>query len=433
MIKTKTLLQIFIVIIFFISSVYGQSWQNYNSANSELQNDTINSVEIGEDGTIWFATNDGLASLKDGVWNSFNTENGLNSKLSFISFLPNNSQNLWVATNFGAVILTANSNSDLTDPQFITKASDQIVSDAVTSFNLDGLLSKWIGTDKGLSVITNSGVYNFTAANGFENGNVSALSVLPDNWVHIATRGGGVSRLKYNGVDGITSASKIENSWSALPSDSVLTIYVTDDTLNWYGTTKGAATFFGENSKSNNWWVYNTFSSGIIDNYVKTIIRDNIGNMWFGTKKGLSKLSADGNSWQSFTEQDGLISNNIFDIDVDINNNLWIATDKGISFLSNIQTSVEEQNNNDYNLYLTNYPNPFNPNTNIEYVISKTSKVKLEVYNNIGKLVEVLVDKKLNSGNYNVRFDSKNLPSGVYFYRLITEQTAITKKMILLK
>ncbi|MCB9247278.1 MAG: hypothetical protein H6613_01385 [Ignavibacteriales bacterium] len=50
-------------------------------------------------------------------------------------------------------------------------------------------------------------------------------------------------------------------------------------------------------------------------------------------------------------------------------NNIWIATDKGVSFISNNPSAVEEQNKTDYKINLTNYPNPFNPETNIEYTI----------------------------------------------------------------
>jgi ligand-binding sensor domain-containing protein len=147
----------------------------------------------------------------------------------------------------------------------------------------------------------------------------------------------------------------------------VLAVYVTDNGLRWYGTTEGVPTHFGEDTKDiNNWGRYNTHTSGIIDNYVRAIISDNYGDMWFGTRKGLSKLSAEESSWQSFTEQDGMISNNIFDLKVDSDNNLWIATDKGASYLITQPTSVHQKGKIDYQIKIVNYPNPFNPETKIE-------------------------------------------------------------------
>jgi ligand-binding sensor domain-containing protein len=432
--KSKILILILLTCI-NIDYLFAQTWQSFTAANSGLPDNMVNSITISSDSTVWFATDAGLASYKNNTWNVFKTGDGLSSnKLNFVSFLPLDSKKLWAASNSGATILNVNSNNSISDPQYITKANNNIVSDTVTVIDLDNLSNNWIGTDKGLSVITNSGVYNFTKENGFENSKVNSLKSLSDNWVHIGTAGGGVKRLKYNGIDAVTAASEIITTWSGLASDSVLTIYVTDDTLRWYGTTEGVSTHFGTDTKDiNNWGRYNTFTSSIIDNYVRAIIRDNNGNMWFGTRRGLSKLSPDKSSWQSFTEQDGLISNNIFDLEVDSDNNLWIATDKGVSYLTNLSTSVHQKETIDYQIKLANYPNPFNPVTKIDYTIPKSGKVKLEVFDNLGSLIKVLVDKTQNAGNYQVLFGGDNIPSGIYLYRLTTERSSITKKMVLIR
>ncbi|MGE5847682.1 MAG: two-component regulator propeller domain-containing protein [Ignavibacteria bacterium] len=432
--KSKILIFILLPCI-NINYLFAQTWQSFTAANSGLPDNMVNSITISSDGIVWFATDAGLASYKDNIWNVFKTDDGLSSnKLNFVSFLPLDSNKLWAASNSGATILNVNSNSSVSDPEYITKANNNIVSDTVTVIAMDGFLSNWIGTDKGLSVITNSGIYNFTQENGFESGKVNSLRSLSDNWVHIGTSGGGVKRLKYNGVDGITAASEIITTWSGLASDSVLTIYVTNNGVRWYGTTEGVSTHFGEDTKDiNNWGRYNTQTSGIIDNYVRAIISDNYGDMWFGTRKGLSKLSAEESSWQSFTEQDGLISNNIFDLEVDSDNNLWIATDKGVSYLITQPTSVHQKEKIDYQIKLANYPNPFNPVTKIDYTIPKSGKVKLEVFDNLGSLIKVLVDKTQNAGNYQVLFGGDNIPSGIYLYRLTTERSSITKKMVLIR
>ena len=59
--------------------------------------------------------------------------------------------------------------------------------------------------------------------------------------------------------------------------------------------------------------------------------------------------------------------------------------------------------------------------------------MNLKVYDVLGQEVKTLVDKYESAGNYNVKFDAENLPSGVYIYRLITESFVVSKKMILLK
>ena len=80
-----------------------------------------------------------------------------------------------------------------------------------------------------------------------------------------------------------------------------------------------------------------------------------------------------------------------------------------------------------------NYPNPFNPSTTIRYTLAKDSKVKIVVYDLLGKEVATLVDTKLNAGEHTVKWNTENMASGIYIYKLITKDFAQSKKMTLLK
>lgn len=85
------------------------------------------------------------------------------------------------------------------------------------------------------------------------------------------------------------------------------------------------------------------------------------------------------------------------------------------------------------NFYLKqNYPNPFNPTTIIEYNVLTPGYVSLIVYDALGREVEVLIDEKKQTGKYQIEFDALGLTSGVYFYRLKTENFVEEKQMILL-
>jgi photosystem II stability/assembly factor-like uncharacterized protein len=85
-----------------------------------------------------------------------------------------------------------------------------------------------------------------------------------------------------------------------------------------------------------------------------------------------------------------------------------------------------------FSLY-QNYPNPFNPSTKISYDLTSNANVKLVVYDVLGRAVKTLVNGKQNAGNYEIVFDAVNLPSGVYFCKLITDSYSAVKKMIILK
>ena len=80
-----------------------------------------------------------------------------------------------------------------------------------------------------------------------------------------------------------------------------------------------------------------------------------------------------------------------------------------------------------------NYPNPFNPTTQINYSIPANSHVTLKVYNTLGQEIATLFDGTKKAGNYQVTFDGSALSSGVYFYRLQSDNVTLTKKFALMK
>ena len=82
---------------------------------------------------------------------------------------------------------------------------------------------------------------------------------------------------------------------------------------------------------------------------------------------------------------------------------------------------------------LQNYPNPFNPGTTIKFVIPEKSNVVITIFNSIGEDVLTLVDENKEAGSYEVNFNASGFTSGIYYYKLQTDNFAQTKKMILMK
>ena len=101
-----------------------------------------------------------------------------------------------------------------------------------------------------------------------------------------------------------------------------------------------------------------------------------------------------------------------------------------------IISSIEESSNDliptEFKIF-QNFPNPFNPSTKIKYAIPTNAFVNLTVYNVLGKTVTTLVNQEKPAGNYEIIFDGSKIPSGVYFYRLTTNNFISSKKMILVK
>jgi hypothetical protein len=86
-----------------------------------------------------------------------------------------------------------------------------------------------------------------------------------------------------------------------------------------------------------------------------------------------------------------------------------------------------------------NYPNPFNPSTKIKYDLPKAGKIKIEIFNLLGQKVATLLNEQMPLGSHEVEFTAKDLPSGVYLYRIVVDSYGEvgnyveTKKMLLLR
>ena len=83
--------------------------------------------------------------------------------------------------------------------------------------------------------------------------------------------------------------------------------------------------------------------------------------------------------------------------------------------------------------HINNSPNPFNPETILNYGLTSNGFTKIEVFNMMGQLISTLVQEYQTAGEYNVKFTGNNLPSGIYFYRLTTPNFTKTEKMMLIK
>lgn len=80
-----------------------------------------------------------------------------------------------------------------------------------------------------------------------------------------------------------------------------------------------------------------------------------------------------------------------------------------------------------------NYPNPFNPTTKIQYSLAKQTDVRIVVFDALGKQVSEMIKNDVPQGSYSVDFNGTRLTSGIYFYRIITNEFTDTKKMMLVK
>ena len=101
----------------------------------------------------------------------------------------------------------------------------------------------------------------------------------------------------------------------------------------------------------------------------------------------------------------------------------------------NVKLAAKESDNLipiQYSL-LQNYPNPFNPVTKISFELPNDAKVKLVVYDLLGREIKSIVNSQLTTGKYTFEFDGNNFSSGVYFYKITAADFTAVKRMVLIK
>ena len=111
---------------------------------------------------------------------------------------------------------------------------------------------------------------------------------------------------------------------------------------------------------------------------------------------------------------------------------IWYENGK-TEFIYSFSVSNEiEEKANSFKLS-QNYPNPFNPTTSINFDLLKSGFVSLKVYNILGAEVKTLISENISAGQHSVSFDATNLPSGIYYYTINTNNFSETKSMSLIK
>ena len=111
-------------------------------------------------------------------------------------------------------------------------------------------------------------------------------------------------------------------------------------------------------------------------------------------------------------------------------------TGSGVPVAGAFATSIDQAPANDLPTDFSldgNYPNPFNPQTTVTFQVPEAGKIRLAVYDVLGREVTLLVNGSVQAGKHEVRFDARAMPSGTYFARMVTANGVHTRPMILIK
>ncbi|TFH25444.1 MAG: hypothetical protein E4H10_09380 [Bacteroidia bacterium] len=320
-----------------ISTVNGKAGKHSNGIGISVKN--VNSVVVDNDNIKWFSTDVGIVSFDGNNWKLHEDNKSLpNQNLKGLTYVDNpEGPELWIASPNGATV-TKLPIDDKTDAITFNPENAPLISKDVLGIAAGKDTIRWIGTDKGVSALSNdkwlTPDYDMHYPERmFMLFPITSMATnLKGDSLFVGTAGAGIARVYRDDVDGISGAS-VYAQWGPidLPSDNIQSIFIAPDGTKWFGTEEGVARHTGNNTLDN-WTVYTT-DDGLVDNFVQVISGDKKGNIWFGTKAGISVFT--GSSWISYTTDNGLASNNILSIATDNNGSVWIGTDAGITSYEN--------------------------------------------------------------------------------------------------
>ena len=171
----------------------------------------------------------------------------------------------------------------------------------------------------------------------------------------------------------------------------------------------------------------------IVSNLIK--IDNEPGNFTFADSVGYFEIQLPSGTYDIYAERVFYEDNTIYGVTLEDNH------DTVVDFNMTCTLPPVSVTNNELqivNYKLSNYPNPFNPNTTISYQINQSGKVELSVYNIKGQKVKTLINEFKQTGKHSVVWNgkdnnSKRVSSGVYLYKITSSKKTVVKKMLMLK
>ncbi|MCE5251893.1 T9SS type A sorting domain-containing protein, partial [bacterium] len=407
-------------IIFMSGNVSGQElWREYTKADGLPANE-IRAITEDANGAMWFGTDGGGVAKFDGEkWTVYGEKDGLVYNKARTMALDRENI-LWVGTPHGL--------SSFGGEKWTTYTSENsgLASNHVTSIEVDELNRKWLGTYGGGLVCYDGNTFTTqTKKDGLADDYIYSLK-LQGKEIWVGT-GLGVSR-----YDGAVWKTYTQDN-SGLPSNLVTAIHIDDDGVIWFGTGAGVARFTG-----NNWEVFSACSLYDIleDRMVLSIIRDKEGILLCGTSTGL--WSFDGAQWQSYTKYDSELKDDSYfwSIYEDAQGIKWLGTANMLTSVGTKAAPLKKSIAHPMQMKITgNYPNPFNPDTTIEFYIPEDERIDISVYSITGQKIRTLLVQEMQAGTHTVAWNGKDdkgilASSGVYFFRLEAGKAVLNHRMM---
>ncbi len=259
---------------------------------------------------------------------------------------------------------------------------------------------------------------NWTHLNGLQSG-PNSIVIAENGNIYVGTPLG-VFKSVDNGDSWLEKSNGITNTYCQ-------SILINSDGYIFAGTWGG---IFISTNEGESWEERN---SGLTSTNIRALAINSNGYIFAGTAGGVFVSTDAGNSWEELNS--GLTNLDIYALAITPNGYVFAGSwGDGVFRSINSTTSVRDQDQAPSSFSLSqNYPNPFNPITKIQFTISDFGYTTFKVFDVLGREVATLVNEEKQPGVYETEFDGSQLSSGIYFYKLQTENYSSIKKMIYLK
>jgi photosystem II stability/assembly factor-like uncharacterized protein len=345
--------------------------QQWSNLNTTLDGLVISALDLDEFGNLFAGSYGGGIYFSDDYGITWILRNNGLTDLDIASIVHDEMGIVYVGTWNGSIFRSTDYGIQWNS---INEGLNVLVVDDIAIASSGNI---YIGTSDGVFISTNQGLNWTHLTNGW--GQVISIAVNSQEYIFAENLGYGIYR-----------STDFGNSWTQVSTEiwsPIMDIFINSiDTI----FVAGANGVFRSTNNGEDWTLFN---SGLAEfNGTNVFIIDNDGKLIAGTE------------------------------------------DRGVCWTADPTTSVENVNNlsNSYSLF-QNYPNPFNPFTTISYTVKELSLVQIKVYDVLGNEIISLVNNEKQKGNYSIKFDGSDLPSGVYLYSLRVNDFLDCKKMILLK
>jgi photosystem II stability/assembly factor-like uncharacterized protein len=426
-----------------LSTDYGNTWNPFHFICAKVTAVCVenNKIFAGTQRGLFITTDKGdtwtQTTKKGNTWTSpFNNT---------IFSIAGNTNNMMVACDGTASFFS--SDDGLTwkeynkdgDSRLVTILSDNTLIDCGSSYSYSkDYGSTWKkmngmnGTIIKFAKSTNGYVYSLN----YDDGGCRSGMPCGSEWI--------IYRSTDNGLNWLKVFSKYNHPYISIPPPEILSsLGCSSDGAIFVSSHLG---LYRSNDNGDNWTKIDSLAEHA---NLTNFAFNSLGHIYANKGNAIFKSMDNGNNW-TFIDSTLWIETipisklyQVLTLAIDDDDYLYVGTTyQGLLKSTFPTTSVDNVNTELPKQFLLaqNYPNPFNPSTTIIYSIPASlnpseggTLVSLKIFDLLGREVATLVNEQKSPGNYEVKFDGSELPSGVYFYKLAAGDFMETKKMLLLK